>query len=106
MLQQHLAQGFAQDAHAAAMHDANAGEPARKARSTNFSTSREASSTVWPMTLISVGTAAVSLWRETEIPRARAAFTGESGDGWAPASTAAMSSRAIFIFMTPISTSK
>ena len=31
------------------------GSPARKARSTNFSTSRVASSTVWPMTLISTG---------------------------------------------------
>ena len=35
----------------------------------------------------------------------RAAFTGES-EGWLPAKTSAMSSRAILIFITPISTSK
>ena len=79
------------------------GNPARKARSTNFSTSRVASSTVRPITLISDGTFRSSLSSETEMPRARAAFSGNAA---ARTSTSAMSSRAIFIFMAPISTSK
>ncbi len=54
------------------------GMPARKARSTNFSTSRVASSTVRPMTLISVGVLRSSFSSETENPRARAALTGEA----------------------------
>ena len=79
------------------------GKPARNARSTNLSTSRVASSTVRPITLISLGTLAPSFPSDTEIPRARATFNGESA---ALASTSAISSRAIFIFIEPTSTSK
>src|SRR5205807_4156123 len=73
------------------------GIPARKARSTNFSTSRVASSTLKPITLSSVG-ALRSSWMETEMPLARAAATGELP---LRLTTSATSCRGIFIFMAP-----
>ena len=77
--------------------------PARNARSTNFSTACVASSTVWPMTLISVGTLSSSRASETLMPRERAASTGLPP---ACATTLAISSRATFIFIGPTATSK
>ncbi len=73
------------------------------ARSTNFSTSRVASSTVCPITLISDGTFAPSLCSETETPRARAALAGVSDSR---NTIPAISSCATRIFMAPTSTSK
>ena len=68
MALQVLPQRFAEDAHAAAVHHAQAHAPARNARSTNFSTARVASSTFCPMTLISVGALSSSRASETLIP--------------------------------------
>ena len=78
MLLQQLAQGFAEDAHAAAVDYADAGQAGEEGAVDELLDSREASSTVWPITLISLGTFAPSFSSETEMPRARAAFTGVS----------------------------
>ena len=83
-------------------------KPARNARSTNFSTSRVASSTVWPITLISLATlsSSSSFFSETEIPRARAAATGVTAFSTpAVRTTLAMSPRGTRIFIMPASTS-
>src|SRR5579864_3367337 len=81
--------------------------PARNARSRNFSTSLVAWSTVWPITLISIGMLGSSL-TDTEMPFDRAAASGEGAlRDTAGAKTSATSSRGtrIFIFMVPTSTS-
>lgn len=105
MLLQRLPQSFAQDAHAAAMDDAHAWQASEKCTIDKLLHFASGIVHVVADYVDFRGCILPFIFERYRNPRARAAFSGESAERPAEI-TAAISSRAIFIFIAPMATSK